>query len=310
MALHRITLCLLFLSALTFPQAEARAAAADLELVLAVDVSGSIDARESALQREGYLAAIRSPEFAAAVRAGSLGKIRLAYVEWAGEAAQQVIVPWRMIDGPEAAQAFANELAGQPAARFRRGTSISSALRFSAGLFEGGGTRRVIDVSGDGPNNAGGMVTVARDAVVAQGIVINGLPMLAQSGANFAAARPLLRRLRDRRRRGLFVARHVRRKFGRSDPDESCCANCCQNERSRQKSRRQRSIHRLPRRQKERARRRSVSGALVPRAKRRGVRSTGRHRTRSILMPSLQADTFHSGEKYSLHQLRMHQIAL
>lgn len=178
MALHRITLCLLFLSALTLFQAESRAATADLELVLAVDVSGSIDARESALQREGYLAAIRSPEFAAAVRAGSLGRIRLAYVEWAGESAQQIIVPWRMIDGPEAAQAFASELAGRPAARFRRGTSISSALLFSARLFEGGGTRRVIDISGDGPNNAGGMVTVARDAIVAQGIVINGLPML------------------------------------------------------------------------------------------------------------------------------------
>ena len=178
MAIHRITLCLLFLLALTFPQAEARAAAADLELVLAVDVSGSIDMRESALQREGYLAAIRSSEFAAAVRAGPLGSIRLAYVEWAGEGAQQIIVPWRVIDGPETAQAFANELAGRPAARFRRGTSISSALVFSAGLFEGGSTRRVIDISGDGPNNAGGNVIAARDAVVAQGIVINGLPML------------------------------------------------------------------------------------------------------------------------------------
>ena len=177
MALHRITLCLVLL-ALLFPEGEARAAAVDLELVLAVDVSGSIDARESALQREGYLAAIRSPEFAAAVRGGSLGRVRLAYVEWAGEAAQQIIVPWRVIDGAETAQAFANELAGRPATRFRRGTSISSALLFSAGLFEGGGTRRVIDISGDGPNNAGGMVTVARDAVVAQGIVINGLPML------------------------------------------------------------------------------------------------------------------------------------
>jgi Protein of unknown function (DUF1194) len=178
MALYLAALCFIFLAASTFSQAAAPDATADLELVLAVDVSGSIDARESALQREGYLAAIRSPEFVAAVRAGSLGKIRLAYVEWAGEGAQQLTVPWRMIDGPEAAQAFANELAGQPAARFRRGTSISSALLFSAGLFEGGGMRRVIDISGDGPNNAGGMVTVARDAVVAQGIVINGLPML------------------------------------------------------------------------------------------------------------------------------------
>jgi hypothetical protein len=178
MALHLVALCLFFLSVSTVSQAAAPDATFDLELVLAVDVSGSIDAGESALQRGGYLAAIRSPEFVAAVRAGSLGKIRLAYVEWAGEAAQQVTVPWRVIDGPEAAQAFANELARQPAARFRRGTSISSALVFSAGLFQGGGIRRVIDISGDGPNNAGGNVTVARDAVVAEGIVINGLPML------------------------------------------------------------------------------------------------------------------------------------
>ena len=178
MAFHLVALCFIFFTASTFSQAAPPDATLDLELVLAVDVSGSIDARESALQREGYLAAIRSPEFAAAVRAGSLGKIRLAYVEWAGDGLQQLTVPWRMIDGPEAAQAFASELAGQPAARFRRGTSISSALVFSAGLFEGGGIRRVIDISGDGPNNAGGMVTVARDAVMAQGIVINGLPML------------------------------------------------------------------------------------------------------------------------------------
>lgn len=178
MALHLVVLCFIFLTAAKFSRAEAQVAAVDLELVLAVDVSGSIDARETALQRGGYLAAIRSPEFAAAVRAGTLGKIRLAYVEWAGDGAQQVTVPWRVIDGPETARAFADELALKPAVRFRWGTSISSALLFSAGLFEGGGTRRVIDLSGDGPNNAGGMVTVARDAVVAQGIVINGLPML------------------------------------------------------------------------------------------------------------------------------------
>jgi hypothetical protein len=158
MNLHRVTPYLLFLSALAFSRAEARGAAIDLELVLAVDVSGSIDARESALQREGYLAAIRSPEFAAAVRAGSLARIRLAYVEWAGEGGQQLVVPWRVIDGTEAAQAFANELAGRAVTRFRRGTSISSALQFTARLFEGGGIRRVIDISGDGPNNVGGNV--------------------------------------------------------------------------------------------------------------------------------------------------------
>jgi len=178
MALHLVALCFIVLSLLAPSRAGAQVAVVDLELVLAVDVSGSIDASETALQREGYLSAIRSPEFAAAVRAGTLGKIRLAYVEWAGESAQQLTVPWRLIDGPETAQAFADELARKPAVRFRWGTSISSVLHFSAALFEGGGTRRVIDISGDGPNNAGSMVTLARDAVVAQGIVINGLPML------------------------------------------------------------------------------------------------------------------------------------
>ena len=187
MELHLVALGFIFLAALTFPQAEAREVAVDLELVLAVDVSASIDARENVVQREGYLAAIRSPEFAAAVRAGALGRIRLAYVEWAGERAQRLAVPWRVIDGPAAARAFASELAAQAVAGFRRGTSISSALRFSAGLFEGGATRQVIDMSGDGPNNAGGNVAAARDAVVAQGIVINGLPVLIDPSPAFPA---------------------------------------------------------------------------------------------------------------------------
>jgi hypothetical protein len=102
-----------------------------------------------------------------------------------GRGAQRLAVPWRVIDGAEAAQAFANELVGQSVSRFLRGTSISSALQFSAGLFEGDSTRRVIDISGDGPNNAGSMVTVARDAVVAEGIVINGLPVLTSPAQNF-----------------------------------------------------------------------------------------------------------------------------
>jgi hypothetical protein len=182
MALHLVAVCFIFLSFFAPSRAGAQAASVDLELVLAADVSGSIDARETALQRGGYLAAIRSPEFAAAVRAGPLGKIRLTYVEWAGDGAQQVTVPWRLVDGPEAAQAFADELAGMPAVRFRWGTSISSVLRFSAGLFEGSGSRRVIDISGDGPNNQGEPVEMARDSVIGQGITINGLPLMTTGG--------------------------------------------------------------------------------------------------------------------------------
>ena len=162
MALHLVAVCFIVLSIFAPSRAWAQVASVDLELVLAVDVSGSIDAGESALQRQGYLAAIRSPEFLAAVRAGPLGKIRLTYVEWAGETLQQVAVPWRVIDGPEAAQAFAGELAGRPNAGFRRGTSISAALVFSAGLSMGAATR-VIDIPATGPTSGGR--TVARDAV-------------------------------------------------------------------------------------------------------------------------------------------------
>ena len=187
MGLHLITLCFVFLASSMFSRAEARDAAVDLELVLAVDVSDSIDARENVVQREGYLAAIASPEFAAAVRAGVLGRIRLAYVEWAGERAQRLVMPWRVIDGAETARAFANDLAAQPVTRFRRGTSISSALQFSTRLFDGSVARRVIDISGDGPNNAGGNVTTVRDAIVAEGIVINGLPVLIDPSPVFPA---------------------------------------------------------------------------------------------------------------------------
>jgi hypothetical protein len=147
---HRlIALCFIFLAALMVSRAEARAAAVDLELVLAVDVSGSIDAQEKAVQRDGYLAAIRSPEFAAAVHAGPLGRIRLAYVEWGGEDTQRLVVPWRMIDGAETARTFASELAAQPVAGFRRGTSIASALRYSQGSSRVTACG-VIDISGDG----------------------------------------------------------------------------------------------------------------------------------------------------------------
>jgi hypothetical protein len=152
----------------------------DLELVIAVDVSGSMDAGEFALQREGYVAAIRHPDFVAAILSGAYRRIALTYVEWSGSDRQTVTVPWRLIDGPEAAEAFAGALAARPLV-IDRGTSISAALLFGAGLFHTNafdGERRVIDISGDGPNNYGPTVTVARDIAVAEGVVINGLPIL------------------------------------------------------------------------------------------------------------------------------------
>ena len=152
----------------------------DVELVLAVDISYSMDTEEQALQREGYATAIVSREFLDALRTGPTGRIAVEYVEWAGEGEQKVVVDWRIIDGPETARAFAEAVRAAPIRRIYR-TSISSALLFSADQFDLNGyrgLRRVIDVSGDGVNNQGPPVALARDSVVRRGITINGLPLL------------------------------------------------------------------------------------------------------------------------------------
>ena len=155
----------------------------DLELVLAVDVSRSMDAAEQALQKQGYVAALRHPEVISAIRSGFLGRIAVTYVEWAGPRSQEIIVPWALIDGDSTAEDFVNGLSTRSVS-FLHGTSISGALAFSAGLFEGNGfsgARQVIDVSGDGPNNMGFPVLTAREAVLAKGITINGLPIMIEN---------------------------------------------------------------------------------------------------------------------------------
>src|SRR3954452_23321811 len=152
----------------------------DVELVMAVDISYSMDMDELALQREGYAQAIASQEFLNALKQGTNGKVAVTLVEWAGVADQRIVVPWRLIDGAASAQAVSDEMARMPVRRAFR-TSISGALMFSAALFEGNGfrgIRRVIDVSGDGTNNQGPLVTLVRDDVLAKGIVINGLPIM------------------------------------------------------------------------------------------------------------------------------------
>jgi hypothetical protein len=160
-----------------------RAAAAnsqvDVELVLAVDISYSMDYDELALQREGYILAISSEQFLDAMRRGPIGKIAVAYVEWAGAAEQQVIVPWQVIEDPASADEFARKLRETPIRRAYR-TSISEALKFSAALFGKNyqGLRRVIDVSGDGTNNQGDLIVPTRDEILRKGITINGLPIL------------------------------------------------------------------------------------------------------------------------------------
>ena len=152
----------------------------DVELILAVDVSYSMDMDELAIQREGYAQAIVSKEFLQALKTGPNGKISVTYFEWAASSDQKIIIPWRVIDGPETADAVANEIMKTPIRRASR-TSISGAILFAMPLFDENphrGLRRVIDISGDGPNNNGPLVLTARDAALEKGIVINGLPIM------------------------------------------------------------------------------------------------------------------------------------
>ncbi len=156
----------------------------DLELVLAVDVSRSMDQEEQRLQRQGYVDAFRNVLVQKAIQSGPNGRIAVTYVEWAGHPIQSVVIPWRILGSKADALAFANELAAKPISRARR-TSISAALMKSVELFKASpveGLRRVIDVSGDGANNSGGPVEAARDRTVASGIVINGLAIVVSPG--------------------------------------------------------------------------------------------------------------------------------
>ncbi|MGO8908810.1 MAG: DUF1194 domain-containing protein [Bradyrhizobium sp.] len=152
----------------------------DVELVLAVDVSYSMDMDELAVQREGYAQAIVSKEFLQALKALPNGKIAVTYFEWAASNDQKIIIPWRVIDGPETADAVADDILKTPIRRASR-TSISGAIYFAMPLFDANpyrGLRRVIDISGDGPNNNGAPIIPARDSALAKGITINGLPIM------------------------------------------------------------------------------------------------------------------------------------
>ena len=152
--------------------------AVDLALVIAVDVSYSMDIEEQRIQRLGYVTSFRDRDVIRMIRSGTLGRIAVTYVEWGGSAVQ--VIPWTIIDSAESANGFAAELSRRPLRRISF-TSISNALAFARELFGSSGLasrRRVIDVSGDGPNNAGAPVPIARNAAVAQGIVVDGLPIM------------------------------------------------------------------------------------------------------------------------------------
>ena len=151
----------------------------DMELVIAVDVSASMDREEFLVQRSGYVEAIRHPDIVSAIEAGGLRRIALTYVEWSAPW-QKTVVPWQVIDGAESAEAFAAALEAQPL-DIGRGTSISAAIGFGTVQLQSNGYdsgRSVIDISGDGPNNFGEPVTTARDEAVENGVIVNGLPIL------------------------------------------------------------------------------------------------------------------------------------
>jgi len=156
----------------------------DVELVLAVDVSLSMSPAELEIQRRGYAAALTHDRVIEAIRDGVNGRIAVTYVEWAGQTTQHIVVPWTVISSRAEAEAFVAKLTANPPNSARR-TSISGALLFAGDLFAESsyrGLKRVVDVSGDGANNQGPPVDQVRDGMIAQGVTINGLPLMTRGG--------------------------------------------------------------------------------------------------------------------------------
>jgi hypothetical protein len=184
LAFHAAALLLLFASWATPLRASNEV---DLALVLAVDISNSMDREEQELQRRGFVAAFRSAQVHEAIAGGALGRIAVLYMEWAANHRRNVIVPWAIIDGPGSAEDFASRLERAPIDRGPR-TSISGAIDYAVELLGTSGVeamRQVVDISGDGANNQGRGVTDARDEALARGITINGLPIMLKQGGGF-----------------------------------------------------------------------------------------------------------------------------
>ncbi len=175
-------------AAMAAPGARAEDTPVDLALVLAIDVSQSVDGREATLQRNGYVQALVDPEVIREILSAPYGRIAVTYMEWAAVSQQRTVVDWQIIDSAEAAHAFSDAL--NRAIIVRGGsTSISDMIRYSMERLDASGVqsdRHVIDISGDGPNNVGGIVSVARDTAVAAGITINGVAINNDDGTNFS----------------------------------------------------------------------------------------------------------------------------
>lgn len=162
-------------------QTPAKATPVDLELVLAVDASGSIDTVEYVLQKWGYVKAFRNPRVIRAIESGVSGAIAVTYVEWTGPGLQESIVGWTLINDAAGANEFTEAILAAERMLFSGGTAVGEAMLHASTLFDDNGfegTRRVIDVSGDGPTNKGRAASWARDQVAARGITINGLPIV------------------------------------------------------------------------------------------------------------------------------------
>jgi hypothetical protein len=156
-------------------------AAVDLQLVLAVDTSGSVSEERFELQKRGYVAAFRNPRLLDAIRSGSTGAIAVTMAQWTGPAMQIQVVPWMLIKDDASMQAFADAIDRAPRQLFGGGTSVSGAIDHAMTLFPRSGyrsVRRIIDISGDGANNRGRPAHEARDDAVRAGVGINGLPIL------------------------------------------------------------------------------------------------------------------------------------
>jgi len=174
-----LRLSVLFLL-LAWPAAAQDRKQVDLALAMAIDISGSIDPDEAHLQREGYVQAFRDPVIVKAILGGANGRIAVAYYEWSDAWVQRILIDWTLLDSEAAIEAFASRLAAAPISIARR-TSISGAIRYAIPLFGRSpyeAERKVLDISGDGSNNDGALVTDMRHEALKERIVINGLPIM------------------------------------------------------------------------------------------------------------------------------------
>ncbi|MGA3138687.1 MAG: DUF1194 domain-containing protein [Xanthobacteraceae bacterium] len=181
--LSKALIGLIFAAAAALPAAAVAAEKVDLLLVLAADVSRSVDSGKFQLQRDGYATAISDPRVLEAISSGRNGRIGLSFIEWSGAGSQRVLIDWTRVGNAEEAKGFGDHLLEAPRS-FADRTSISGAIDFSMGQFAKApfeSERRTIDISGDGTNNAGRDVTLARDEALAQGVTINGLVILSET---------------------------------------------------------------------------------------------------------------------------------